>query len=101
MNNNKRILELYKQNDLTIEETLQLLEGNRPTISSQKHSAYNSWCGICNCINICPYPSYPTTSPYFYTTTTTHNESCQNKSMSTENNQNKSTINADVGQFVD
>jgi hypothetical protein len=100
MNNNKRILELYKQNDLTIEETLQLLEGNRPTISPQKHSAYNSRCGICNCINICPYPSYPTTSPYFYTTTT-HNESCQNKSMSTENNQTKSTINADVGQFVD
>lgn len=100
MNNNKRILELYKQNDLTIEETLQLLEGNRPIISSQKHSAYNSQCKICNCINICTYPSYPTTSPYFYTTTT-HNEYCQNKSMSTENNQTKSTSSADVGQFVD
>jgi hypothetical protein len=100
MNNNKRILELYKQNDLTIEETLQLLEGNRPTISLQKHSAYNSQCKICNCINICTYPSYPTTSPYFYTTTT-HNEYCQNKSMSTENNQTKSTSSADVGQFVD
>jgi hypothetical protein len=100
MNNNKRILELYKQNDLTIEETLQLLEGNRPTISLQKHSAYNSQCKICNCINICTYPSYPTTSPYFYTTTT-HNEYFQNKSMSTENNQTKSTSSADVGQFVD
>ena len=100
MDNNKRILELCRLNHLTIEETLKLLEGNRPTVSLQGHIPCNSQCKICNCINICTYPSYPTTSPYFYTTTT-HNQSCQNKSMSTENNQTKSTSNADVGQFVD